>query len=255
MVGRSDLLPDMAHEDVHTSVATVASMTCALHQRRPCLPARLGRAHYLSTFLPAGTYVVSRTLECIQLEKLFYTTATEPNCNNMIETFGATPKLQPHCGRTAPYVLQGTTAASGDGRLLYSCGYWDHSLKVTQLADGRSLQSVRAHTDVVTCVVCEHGWRVQIEAHDLVKRSEAEEHVVVVRDLEELAQSFARSLAAPLLEAYIAAAAAGPWEGGALLLRSTSSRDSTAPRIDAWWMPGRPGPLHPGEGVEQACCI
>jgi len=49
---------------------------------------------------------------------------------------------------------QATTrfAASGDGRLLYSCGYWDHSLKVTQLADGRSLQSVRAHTDVVSCL-------------------------------------------------------------------------------------------------------
>ena len=43
-------------------------------------------------------------------------------------------------------------AASSDGRLLYSCGYWDHSLKATQLTDGRSAQSLRAHTDVVRCL-------------------------------------------------------------------------------------------------------
>ena len=41
---------------------------------------------------------------------------------------------------------------SGDSRLLFSCGYWDHSCKCSSLADGRLLQSVRGHADVVCCL-------------------------------------------------------------------------------------------------------
>ena len=43
-------------------------------------------------------------------------------------------------------------AASADGRHLFSSGYWDHSVKCSTVADGRTLQSLRAHTDVVSCL-------------------------------------------------------------------------------------------------------
>ena len=46
----------------------------------------------------------------------------------------------------------GRFAASADGRHLYSCGYWDRSVKCTHVADGRTAQSLRAHTDVVSCL-------------------------------------------------------------------------------------------------------
>ena len=112
-----------------------------------------GRGHYLTTFLPAGTYVVSRPLECIQLQKNFYTTATEPNCNNMVETFGATPKLQPHCGRTAPYVLQGTTAAPGDGRATLlvrrNAGFDGYVVKLhNPINDNINMNQVLASVDI-----------------------------------------------------------------------------------------------------------
>ena len=78
-----------------------------------------GRAHYLVTFLPGGTYVVSQTLRMIQAEKTFMTTGGgAPNCNNMVEIFGQTPKPMPHCGRTQPYVLQGSTANSSSRAIL-----------------------------------------------------------------------------------------------------------------------------------------
>ena len=68
--------------------------------------------------------------------------------------FHIDPARAPRLGFGVPFagdLLPATTrfAASADGRLLYSCGYWDHSLKASQLADGRSAQSLRAHTDVV----------------------------------------------------------------------------------------------------------
>ena len=71
--------------------------------------------------------------------------------------FHIDPARAPRLGFGVPFAgdqHHATTrfAASSDGRLLYSCGYWDHSLKATQLADGRSAQSLRAHTDVVRCI-------------------------------------------------------------------------------------------------------
>ena len=43
-------------------------------------------------------------------------------------------------------------AVSADGRYLFTCGYWDRAVKCSSLADGRSVQSLRAHTDVVSCL-------------------------------------------------------------------------------------------------------
>jgi WD40 repeat protein len=39
-----------------------------------------------------------------------------------------------------------------DHRLLFSCGHWDNSFKVTLLDSGRLLQSISQHRDVVTCL-------------------------------------------------------------------------------------------------------
>ena len=43
-------------------------------------------------------------------------------------------------------------ALSSDGRHLFSCGYWDRSVKCSHTSDGRTAQSLRAHTDVVSCL-------------------------------------------------------------------------------------------------------
>jgi hypothetical protein len=39
-----------------------------------------------------------------------------------------------------------------DTKLLFSCGHWDNSFKVTQVDTGKLVQSVIAHSDVVTCL-------------------------------------------------------------------------------------------------------
>ena len=39
-----------------------------------------------------------------------------------------------------------------NGKLLFSCGYWDHSFKVTLTETGKLLQSINQHKDAVTCL-------------------------------------------------------------------------------------------------------
>ncbi|CAE7469550.1 sel-2, partial [Symbiodinium microadriaticum] len=39
-----------------------------------------------------------------------------------------------------------------DSRLLFSCGHWDYSFKVSSIDTGRLLQSISQHRDVVTCI-------------------------------------------------------------------------------------------------------
>lgn len=41
-----------------------------------------------------------------------------------------------------------------DGRLIFSCGHWDHSFRATSLDTGRLVQNITQHSDVVTCVAC-----------------------------------------------------------------------------------------------------
>ena len=48
--------------------------------------------------------------------------------------------------------VAGRFAQSADGRHLFSCGYWDRSIRCSNLTDGRSVQSLRAHADVVSCL-------------------------------------------------------------------------------------------------------
>jgi hypothetical protein len=43
-------------------------------------------------------------------------------------------------------------ALTADGKYLFSCGFWDRSVQCSHVADGRTLQSLRAHTDVVSCL-------------------------------------------------------------------------------------------------------
>jgi WD40 repeat protein len=43
-------------------------------------------------------------------------------------------------------------AVHEEWRLLFSCGHWDQSFKVTSLDSGKLLQSVTHHRDVVTCL-------------------------------------------------------------------------------------------------------
>ena len=81
-----------------------------------------GRAHYLATFLPGGTYLVSKTLTMIQAEKKFLSTVGAPNCNNMVEKFGQQPTIKQHCGRTQPYVFQGTMSGTERAKLIVKKG-------------------------------------------------------------------------------------------------------------------------------------
>lgn len=43
------------------------------------------------------------------------------------------------------------TTLSG-AKLVASCGYWDNSVRCYSVEDGRLLQSLRQHKDIVTCI-------------------------------------------------------------------------------------------------------
>lgn len=46
-----------------------------------------------------------------------------------------------HCYTTMP-----------GAKLVASCGYWDNSVRCYSVEDGRMLQSLRQHKDIVTCI-------------------------------------------------------------------------------------------------------
>jgi hypothetical protein len=74
------------------------------------------REQYLVVLLPKGSeFLVSKTIEVIQPSKYFMSTnnAVAPNCNNMPEVYGETPKKITHCARTAPVMLVGEPVATG----------------------------------------------------------------------------------------------------------------------------------------------
>ena len=48
------------------------------------------------------------------------------------------------------HIHSGLFAFHEETKLLFSCGHWDHSFKVTALESGRLLQSVSHHRDVIT---------------------------------------------------------------------------------------------------------
>lgn len=50
------------------------------------------------------------------------------------------------------HIHSGLFAFHEETKLLFSCGHWDHSFKVTALETGRLLQSVSNHRDVITCL-------------------------------------------------------------------------------------------------------
>jgi WD40 repeat protein len=50
------------------------------------------------------------------------------------------------------HIHSGLFAFHEDSKLLFSCGHWDHSFKVTAVESGRTVQSVSHHRDVITCL-------------------------------------------------------------------------------------------------------
>lgn len=50
------------------------------------------------------------------------------------------------------HIHAGLFAFHEDSKILFSCGHWDHSFKVTAVETGRILQSVSHHRDVITCL-------------------------------------------------------------------------------------------------------
>lgn len=74
------------------------------------------REQYLVVLLPKGSeFLVSKTIAVVQPSKYFMSTnyAVAPDCNNMPEVYGKTPKQIRHCARTAPVMLVGEPVASG----------------------------------------------------------------------------------------------------------------------------------------------
>ena len=139
--------PDSPHAKSAASLIT-APTQARLYFNRPLADAALlavaARADRLVTVAADRRVSSHRWLQHAPLEA-----GTAP-------PFHIDPSRAPRLGFGVPFAgdqRHATTrfAASSDGRLLYSCGYWDHSLKATQLADGRSVQSLRPHTDVVRC--------------------------------------------------------------------------------------------------------
>lgn len=59
--------------------------------------------------------------------------------------------------RNSAHVMEGHLSSRlfaflPEGKLLFSCGHWDHSLRATSTESGRLVQSVCQHSDVITCV-------------------------------------------------------------------------------------------------------
>ena len=57
------------------------------------------------------------------------------------------------------HIHAGLFAFHEDTKLLFSCGHWDHSLKVTAIETCRILQSVTQHRDVITCLSLSSDYR------------------------------------------------------------------------------------------------
>ena len=111
-----------------------------------------GRAHYLTTFLPGGIYLVSKTLKMIQAEKKFLSTVGDPNCNNMVEVFGQKPTIKKHCGRTQPYVFQGTVSGTERAKLLVQKDFDFHGYVVqitNPINDNINMNQVMSSIDIV----------------------------------------------------------------------------------------------------------
>lgn len=53
-------------------------------------------------------------------------------------------------------------ALFSDGRTLISCGHWDNSFKVSNVENGKQMQHVLGHKDVVTCVALSHDERTLV---------------------------------------------------------------------------------------------
>ena len=70
-----------------------------------------------------------------------------PNSNNqgcvcrLLGTPFAADLESGHCYTTLP-----------GAKLVASCGYWDNSVRCYSVEDGRLLQSLRQHKDIVTCI-------------------------------------------------------------------------------------------------------
>ena len=62
-------------------------------------------------------------------------------------------------GSVSPTLGQHQFAVSADGRYLISCGFWDNSFKVTNARSGKTIQSVRGHSDVVTSIAVSESGR------------------------------------------------------------------------------------------------
>jgi WD40 repeat protein len=58
----------------------------------------------------------------------------------------------PFISRVDEHISSHLFALLPDHRLLFSCGHWDNSFKVTLIDSGRLLQSISQHRDVVTCL-------------------------------------------------------------------------------------------------------
>jgi WD40 repeat protein len=50
------------------------------------------------------------------------------------------------------HIHSGLFAFHEDSKLLFSCGHWDHSFKVTAVETGKMIQSIAEHRDVITCL-------------------------------------------------------------------------------------------------------
>ena len=59
--------------------------------------------------------------------------------------------------RVAPFAADARVgsqhfATIAGGKILLSCGHWDHGLRVLSVEDSRELQIATGHRDLVTCV-------------------------------------------------------------------------------------------------------
>ena len=112
--------------------------------------------------------------------------ALELSSNRMkpIGTPSFTIEAQPH-----QTIASSMYAVSTDGKLLFSCGYWDGTFKVTTVEGNKTVQSIKHHFGVVSCLALSRlrktFWRRSRRSSDYVLVTGSQDCTVAVWELDD----------------------------------------------------------------------
>lgn len=104
----------------------------------------------------------SRVIESLDKQKLI---ASESQLKNNFNTNTSNPvtpnRRKSPTGDNDKHLSCHLFAMIPDCKLLFSCGHWDNSFKVTNVETGRQMQSISYHREVVTCIAAASDFGLQ----------------------------------------------------------------------------------------------